>query len=80
MSTGVMTDRVTQAWPRLYARIARALYLIVIVGGIFAEISVRGRLVVHGDAAAMAHNIQAHELLYRLGFVVEVFIACAMYP
>ncbi len=46
MSTGVMTDRVTEAWPRFYARIAGGLYLIVIVGGIFAEIFVRGRLVV----------------------------------
>jgi hypothetical protein len=80
MSTSVMTDRVTQAWPRLYARIAGALYLIVIVGGIFAEIFVRGRLVVHGDAAATAHNIQAHELLYRLGFVVEVFYCVCNVP
>jgi hypothetical protein len=71
MRTAVTTGRVTEAWPRLYARIAGALYLIVIVGGIFAEIFVRGRLVVHGDAAATAHNIQAHELLYRLGFVVK---------
>ncbi len=72
-----MTDRVTEAWPQLYARIAGGLYLIVIVGGIFAEIFVRGRLVVHGDAAATAQNIQAHELLYRLGFVVEVlYCAC----
>jgi hypothetical protein len=54
--------------------------LIVIVGGIFAEIFVRGRLVIHGDAAATAHNIQAHELLYRLGFVVEVFYCACNVP
>jgi hypothetical protein len=58
---------------RLQARIAGFLYLIVIVGGIFAEVFVRGRLVVHGDAAATAHNIVTHELLYRWGFAVEVF-------
>ena len=80
MSTGVMTDRPTEAWPLLYARIAGGLYLIVIVGGIFAEIFVRGRLVVHGNAAATAHNIQAHELLYRLGFVVEVFYCVCNIP
>ena len=80
MSTGVMTDPVTQARPRLYARIAGGLYLIFIVGGVFAEIFVRGRLVVHGDAAATAHNIQAHELLYRLGFVVEVFYCVCNVP
>jgi hypothetical protein len=54
--------------------------LIVIVGGIFAEILVRGRLVVHGDAAATAHNILAHELLYRLGFAVEVFYCACNVP
>jgi len=72
MSTAVATNGMTDAWPRVYARIAGALYLLVIVGGAFAELFVRGRLVVHGDPAATAHNILSHELLYRLGFVVEV--------
>jgi Domain of unknown function (DUF4386) len=67
-----MMERI-EASPRRYARIAGFLYLIVIVGGIFAEIFVRGRLVVPGDAAATAHNIMAHQLLYRLGFAVEAF-------
>ena len=80
MSTSVMTDRIAQAQPRLYARAAGALYLIVIVGGTFAEMFVRGRPVVHGDAAATAHNIQAHELLYRLGFVVELFYCVCNVP
>jgi hypothetical protein len=75
-----MTDRIPEASPRLYARIAGGLYLIVIAGGIFAEIFVRGRLVVHGDAAATAHNILAHELLYRLGFAVEVFYCACNVP
>ncbi len=61
--------------PRLEARIAGALYLIVIVTGIFAEVLVRGRLVVDGDAAATARNIVTHELLYRLGFAAEI-VAC----
>jgi len=68
-----MMERIAKASPGVQARIAGFLYLIVIVGGIFAEIFVRGRLVVHGDAAATAHNILAHELLYRSGFAVEVF-------
>jgi hypothetical protein len=68
-----MTERIADASPRVQARIAGFLYLIVIVGGLFAEIFVRGRLVVHGDAAATAHNIVTHELLYRWGFAVEVF-------
>jgi hypothetical protein len=80
MNTRVITDRGMQARPQLYARIAGGLYLIVIVGGIFAEVFVRGRLVVHGDAAATAHNIQTHELLYRVGFVAEVFYCVCNVP
>jgi hypothetical protein len=57
--------------------VAGLLYLIVIVGGIFAEIGVRARLVVSGDAAATAQNIGAHTLLYRVGFAVEVlYLLC----
>jgi uncharacterized protein DUF4386 len=70
----------TEASPRLYARIAGFLYLIVIVGGAFAELFVRGRLVVQGDAAATAHNIMTHQLLYRLGFAVEVFYLVCNVP
>lgn len=59
--------------PRVKARLAGFIYLIIIVGGIFAQIFVRDRLVVGGDPAATANNILTHELLYRLGFAVEVF-------
>jgi hypothetical protein len=77
VATGTMANRFTPAWPQLYARIAGALYLIVIVGGTFAELFVRARLVVPGDAAATAHGIHVHELLFRLAFVVEVlYCAC----
>jgi hypothetical protein len=51
----------------------------VIIGGIFEELLVRERLVVSGDAAATAHNILSHELLYRSGFAVGIIIlACNM--
>jgi Domain of unknown function (DUF4386) len=75
-----MMERIAEASPRLKARIAGFLYLIVIVGGIFAEIFVRGRLIVHGNAAATAHNILAHELLYRLGFAAEIFYCSCNVP
>jgi hypothetical protein len=80
MSTAELTKRVRESSPRLQARIAGFLYLIVIVGGIFAEIFVRGRLVVHGDPAATAHNILTHELLYRAGFAAEVFYCACNVP
>jgi hypothetical protein len=66
--------------PQRDARIAGFLYLIVIVGGAFAEAWVRGRLVVAGDAMATAHNIQTHQLLYRWGFIVELFYCVCNVP
>src|SRR5215471_11791898 len=62
------------ASPRHLARIAGGLYIIIIVGGLFAIGYVPAALVVPGDAVATVHNIQAHELLYRLGFVVHLII------
>ncbi len=73
-----MTDRAVGAVgtsPQIYARAAGLLYLIIIVGAMFAEVFVRERLVVSGDAAATARNILAHELLYRFGLAAGV-IAC----
>jgi Domain of unknown function (DUF4386) len=64
-NTSAKTGRITATFPRLQARIAGFISLIAIVGGIFAEIFVRGRLVVHGDPAATAHNILTHELLFK---------------
>ena len=66
--------------PRRLARIAGALYLINIVLGAFAIGFVRGTLVVSGDAAATAHNIQAHELLYRLGLAAHVVVTVTNVP
>jgi hypothetical protein len=79
MSTAAIAMPTTEMSPQLKARTAGALYLIVIVGGIFSELIVRGRLIVTGDAAATAHNIMAHEFLYRCGFSVELFyLLCNM--
>ena len=61
-------DAMSDTSPRRLARIAGALYLVNIVLGAFAIGFVRSTLVVSGDAAATAHNIQAHELLYRAGW------------
>jgi hypothetical protein len=75
-----MSDRVRHAdertpglSPAVMARIAGVLYLIIVVGGAFAQLGVRDGLVVAGDAAATARNIAGHELLYRAGFAIEVF-------
>src|SRR2546430_13478876 len=55
------------------ARSAGVLYLINIVGGAFA-ISIVPALLFGSGPAAMAHNIQAHELLYRSGLAAHVVV------
>ena len=70
-------DRAVETSPRLLARIAGAFYLLTIVMGVFAEVFVRGTLVVRDDAAATATNILAHEPLYRFGLAADLtMIAC----
>lgn len=56
---------------RLHARVAGALYLIVIAGGLFAGM-VQGSLTVSGDSAATASAIAAHESLWRWGIGVHL--------
>ena len=66
--------------PQRYARLAGFLYLVIIVGGAFAELGVRQRLVVANDAAATAANILANEQLYRWGFVAQLVpLLCNMF-
>src|SRR2546425_11341392 len=55
------------------ARSAGVLYLINIVGGAFA-ISIVPALLFGSDPAATAHNIQAHDLLYRSGLAAHVVV------
>ena len=67
-----MQQRAPAISPRLEARIAGVLYLLVILLGGFAEVGVRQGLVVPGDATATAFAIQAHTDLFRLGFAAEM--------
>ena len=73
-------DSMSDTSPRQLARIAGALYLINIVGGAFAIGFVPAMVVVSGDAAATANNIQAHELLYRLGLAAHVVVTVTNVP
>ena len=56
------------------ARIAGFLYLLLIVAAPIRLIYIPGRPFVSGDAAATANNIAAHELLFRLGIVSDLFL------
>jgi hypothetical protein len=74
-----MAPRIADMPPQKAARMAGILYLLIIAGGLFAEVFVRQQAIVFGDAAATARNIQAHELRYRLGFAVHLtYLACAV--
>ncbi|HKP04574.1 MAG TPA: DUF4386 domain-containing protein [Chthoniobacterales bacterium] len=59
------------AGTRRTARIAGALYVLVIAGGLFAGI-VDESVTVHGDTAATAAAIAAHESLWRWGIAVHL--------
>jgi hypothetical protein len=54
------------------ATVAGLCYLLVIGGGLFAEVMVRQALVVPGDAAATARAIVENEMLWRLGLAVHL--------
>jgi hypothetical protein len=56
------------------ARLAGVLYLIIITFGIFAEVVVRTRLIVDGDAQATAANILDSQWLFRLGFAADLVV------
>src|SRR5882757_1389881 len=67
-------------------RFAGLLYLLGSIPGFFALLYVPGKLMVHGDPTATAHNITASETLYRLGIFADlagqtifIFVALALY-
>jgi hypothetical protein len=55
------------------ARIAGAVYLSLILTAPFSLLYIPAKLIVRGNAAATADNILAHETLFRLGIVGELF-------
>jgi hypothetical protein len=67
-------------------RLAGLLYLLTSIVGFFAMMYVPDKMIVHGNAAATASNIAAHETLFRLGIAGEligyagfVFVVMALY-
>lgn len=60
--------------PRVYAKVAGILYLIVIALGMIQEAVVRGRITVPGDAAATYANLQNMEMLWRMGIALEMLL------
>jgi len=67
-------------------RFAGLLYVLTSIVGFFAMGYVPGKVIVHGNAAASASNILAHETLFRFGIAGEIigqagfiFVALALY-
>src|SRR5438094_9285126 len=74
-----MTSRTIETSPQPYASIGGALYLTIIVIGLYGEAFVRDTLIVSGDAAATAANIMSHESLSRFHIAAELFLLiCAV--
>lgn len=72
-----MREQPAGASAKLRARVAGVLYLLTIAAGVFAEVFVRGALVVRDDAAATAANILTHEVWYRSGLAADlIMLAC----
>jgi hypothetical protein len=57
-------------------RVAGFWYLLLVLIGPLRLIYIPGKLFVHGNAAATAGNIAAHEWLFRFGIVAD--LACAV--
>jgi hypothetical protein len=55
------------------ARIAGAIYLSMILSAPFSLIYVPSKLIVHGNASATADNILAHETMFRLSIMGDLF-------
>ena len=68
MTSSDITDHITDASPRLKARMAGACQLLEALTSGFGQVIVLDRLVVSGNAAATAANILGHERLFWLGF------------
>jgi hypothetical protein len=73
-------DSLVGGSPRRLARLAGALYLVNILGGAFAITIVPAMLVVQGNLAATAQNIQTHELLYRSGLAAHLVVTTTNVP
>src|SRR5205809_1104403 len=75
-----LMSTLTPFWPQAAARLSGLLYLVVIVGGVIAELVVRERFLVANDAIATANNILANEQLFRWGFASDLIASLCVVP
>jgi hypothetical protein len=75
-----MDDWTIETHPRAYARVAGAIYLLIILFGGFSEGYVMNTLVVSGDAAATTRNIMASAGLWRLSVGGDLIVPLLAIP
>ena len=66
--------------PQVYARIGGLLYLLIIITGMFAEVFVRNKLIISGDASATANNIINSPFLWRIGISADLIMQICDLP
>jgi hypothetical protein len=67
-----MTAHAVERSPQTFARTGGALYLILILLGVYLQV-VMGKVIVSGDAGATAANLTAMESMWRWGIAAECF-------
>ena len=75
-----MKSLTIESSPLFYARLAGAIYLLIILFGGFSEGYVMNTLVVSGDPAATAHNIMASATLWRLSVGGDLIVPLIAVP
>ncbi|MBD0384411.1 DUF4386 domain-containing protein [Paenibacillus sedimenti] len=81
-----MTNRITEASPLYYSRVAGFGLLLMAILAMFSNFSVLEGLIIPDDAATTATNIITNEMLFRSGFtsfiivlILDVLVAWALY-
>lgn len=65
--------------PGSLARLGGVMYLVTITMGLFRELYVKGQVVIPGDVAATAANLERLEFLWRTGIAAElVMVLCGV--
>lgn len=75
-----MERQVAAASPITLARLAGVLYLLSIGLGLFEHMIVKARILMPGNAAGTAANLEAMEPLWRLGIAAELFLVAFTIP
>lgn len=69
-----MTNSTPDASPLVYARVAGAAYLVIIIVALLNVSFIDSKLIVSGNDAATAANILANQSLFRVGIVLVLII------